>query len=85
MDGWAQLAKLWVDGGRTVYFAFNNTDGKGDESPEPAAVVDARHLAAALRRNGVFNRARTVTVSESGSPTAGKWALCIIRLPYPEQ
>jgi uncharacterized protein YecE (DUF72 family) len=50
MSRWADLIKGWVEGGRTVYCAFNNTD----DGVPPSAVADSRQLAEALRLNGTY-------------------------------
>ena len=67
MARWAGWAKKWVAAGRSVWLAFNNDSvpaaaaaGAGAAAGEgqaslPDAVAGCRHLAAALRRNGLWS------------------------------
>lgn len=80
MGAWAQRAQRWTHGGRTVYFAFNNTDSQGNESADPAAIADGRHLAAALRRNGVFREATSADTPAPGSSTGAPTVLHVFRV-----
>ena len=54
MARWAQQSALWVASGRTVYHAFNN-DQVDEAHNTPSAILDCRHLSAALQKIGTFS------------------------------